>query len=170
LSTAEAEGFIWTTDEDEEYFPIDAEDVKYGGSDVKTALDSINATISGGSRTVTNLVNESVSIASSNGYKDYSALTATTLAAYDEIHFLVSYGNVYINGMATKAQMAAVTARTSPANGRLYFYGGNVVSSGSETGNYNFRIRADASGLRITNGSISNAIDTLLIQGIKYNY
>jgi hypothetical protein len=47
LSTAEAEGFIWTTDEDEEYFPIDAEDVKYGGSDVKTKLDSLTTEVSG---------------------------------------------------------------------------------------------------------------------------
>ena len=47
LSSAEKEGFIDTTDEDDDYIPIDAEDVKYGGSDVKTKLDSLTTEVSG---------------------------------------------------------------------------------------------------------------------------
>ena len=169
LSSAEQEGFIDTTDEDDDYIPISAEDVKYGNTDVESALDSINAQISGGSRTVTTLVNETANIAVGSN-KTYAALTATALSAYDEIHFLVGYGNVFINGTATKAEMAAVTAKTSPSNGRLHFYGGNVLSSGSEILNYYFRVRADANGLNIINGAIGSILETVLIQGIKYNY
>lgn len=232
LSSAEKEGFIDTTDEDDDYIPIAAEDVKRGVSDVDadlTALENGKVNRSGDTmtgilnihngngdtplflkrpnyasgvyinfensngvlgyigvnankkpvfydtsqhllsmRTVTTLVNESVSISSGSGSKTYSALTATALSAYDEIHIMAGYGNVYINGMATKAQMAAVTAKTYPANGRLHFYGGNVLLSGSETINYYFRIRADANGLNIINGSVSSTLDYLLIEGITY--
>ena len=164
LSSAEQEGFIDTTDEDDDYIPISAEDVKYGGTDVESALDSINAQISGGSRTVTTLVNEDVNIAAS-GNKNYAALTATALQAYDEIHFLANFGNVFVNGSATKEQMQNITAYTSPANGRLWFFAANLSASTE----YSFRIRADSNGLQIINGSASAALNNLRIDGVKYN-
>ena len=164
LSSAEKEGFIDTTDEDEDYIPISAEDVKYRGTDVESALDSINAQISGGSRTVTTLVNEAVNIAAS-GSKTYAALTATALQAYDEIHFLANFGNVFVNGSATKEQMQNITAYTSPANGRLWFF----ASSLSASTEYSFRIRADSNGLQIINGSASLTLNNLRIDGVKYN-
>ena len=231
LSSAEQEGFIDTTDEDEEYFPTSAEDVKRGVSDVDadlTALENGKVNRSGDSmtgrltvvapntiplilqgsgnkaylcfknssgttlgyytvdsasrpifndnntekvillagqaRTVTTLVNEAVNIAAS-GNKTYAALTATALQAYDEIHFLANFGNVFVNGMATKEQMQNITAYTSPANGRLWFFAAGLSASTE----YSFRIRADSNGLQIINGSASLTLNNLRIDGVKYN-
>lgn len=47
LSSAEKEGFIDTTDEDDDYIPIAAEDVKYGNTDVESKLDALTTDVSG---------------------------------------------------------------------------------------------------------------------------
>lgn len=47
LSSAEKEGFIDTTDEDDDYIPISAEDVKYGNTDVESKLDALTTDVSG---------------------------------------------------------------------------------------------------------------------------
>ncbi len=47
LSSAEQEGFIDTTDEDDDYIPISAEDVKYGNTDVESKLDALTTDVSG---------------------------------------------------------------------------------------------------------------------------
>lgn len=241
LSSAEKEGFIDTTDEDDDYIPIAAEDVKRGVSDVDadltalengkvnrsgdtmtgnlyidrqngtsstvglsqlvvgnnipsgtagnsrgaivlygegTARGAISAELvtsnksfylpdTGGTlcvRTVTTLVNETANIAAS-GNKTYAALTATALQAYDEIHFLANFGNVFVNGTATKEQMQNITAYTSPANGRLWFFAAGLSASTE----YSFRIRADSNGLQIINGSASLTLNNLRIDGVKYN-
>ena len=164
LSSAEKEGFIDTTDEDDDYIPISAEDVKYGNTDVDSALDDIYSRISGGSRTVTTLLNEAANIVAS-GNKTYAALTATALQAYDEIHFLANFGNVFVNGTATKEQMQNITAYTSPANGRLWFFAASLSASTE----YSFRIRADSNGLQIINGSASLTLNNLRIDGVKYS-
>ena len=47
LSSAEKEGLIDTTDEDDDYFPMAAEDVKYGNTDVESKLDALTTDVSG---------------------------------------------------------------------------------------------------------------------------
>jgi len=168
LSTAEAEGFIWTNDEDDIYAAIDAEDVKYGGSDVKTALDSINATISGGSRTVTTLVNETASIAA-GGSKTYATLTSSALSAYDEIWIYAEYGNVASNGSASKAQIAAAASYGGGTGATINFLGYVLESSGTLAITYSFAIKPLSTGLTVYNRSVSSTIGKLLIEGIKYN-
>lgn len=116
-------------------------------------------------RTVTTLVNESVTIAAS-GNKTYAALTASALNDYDEIHFLGIFSNVYVNGSATKAQISKVAADAN--NGRLYFNPPFSIS-GTINVTYSFSVRADSNGLKVVNDSKSSSITGLLIEGIKYN-
>ena len=171
LSAAEKEGFIYISDAAGQLTASEVALAAIAGmsaTTVQSGIAELKSLIGSIGRTVTTLVNETVSI-SSGANKTYAALTATALSAYDEIHLLCGYGSVFINGIATKEEMAAVTAKTSPTSGRLYFYGGNVISGGSESLNYNIRIRADANGLNIINGSISSTLDAVRIDGIKYN-
>ena len=119
-------------------------------------------------REVTTLVDETVTIAASSS-KTYSALTDTALSTYDELHFMVGFGNVFINGSITKAQMAKVTAYTSPANGRIYFNYPSVYSGVTVMVEYGFRLRADSSGLILSNSSSTSSISSVFVQGIKYN-
>ena len=165
LSSAEKEGFIDTTDEDDDYIPISAEDVKYGNTDVESALDDIYSRISGGSRTVKTLVNESTTIATGST-KTYSALTLSALQAYDELTFMFASGNVLFNGSMTKAQLNMIAGISS---GKMYIFGGQIVASGSVSLDYKCKVYANASGLSILNQSVSSSIDKVLIEGIKYN-
>ena len=151
LSSAEKEGFIDTTDEDDDYIPISAEDVKYGNTDVESALDSINATLASGGRTVTAILNESVSIPSGT-IKSYAALTKTTLLQYDELHLYL--GGLYGTITITKGQLNAL-----PFSEFLAVFGINGASGG---------VRIDSTGTTIS--AQGSAIDKILFEGIKYNY
>lgn len=124
--------------------------------------------LAGGARTVTTLVNETANIAAS-GNKTYAALTATALSAYDELHFMVNFGNVFLNATVTKEEMQAITAYTNPANGRLRVNISPVYSGVTTMIEYAFFVRADANGLNVMNGSTTSKIDSVFVQGIKYN-
>jgi len=234
LSSAEAEGFIHTTDEDDIYAAIDAEDVKYGGSDVKTALDGkVNrsgdtmtgmltidrsaddgtqralALRSGASgityltlfdkantqlgsfgcnaqnnpvfrtsvgtvkklstRTVTTLVDESVSIAA-GGSKQYSTLTSTALLAYDEVIVMVGYSNQMVNAVISKAEMTKLVNYSSGGitGATMCQFGRLLISGGSITVDYSFGVRPLAAGMYLYNRSTTTSIDSLLIEGITY--
>lgn len=115
-------------------------------------------------RKVTTLVNESVTIAV-NATKTYSALTLSALQAYDELTFMFADGNVLFNGSLTKAQLNMIAGISS---GKMYVFGGQVVSSGSVLLDYKCKVYANASGLSILNQSLSSSIDKVLIEGITY--
>ena len=155
LSSAEKEGFIDTTDEDDDYIPISAEDVKYGNTDVESALDDIYSQISGGSRTVTTLVNESVNLAQS-GSKTYATLTTTYLSQFDEVTFLCNWGSPVGALVMTKA-MISKTATVYGSSGAV------GISSGSHYGSFSF----GSSGMVVRNGSSSTMV-SLLVEGITY--
>ena len=167
LSAAEKEGFIYVSDAAGQLTASEVALAAIAGmsaTTVQSGIAELKSLIGSIGRTVTTLVNETANIAAS-GNKTYSALTATALSAYDEIHFLANFGNVFVNGMATKEQMQNITAYTSPANGRLWFFAANLSASTE----YSFRIRADSNGLQIINGSASSALVSLRIDGVKYN-
>ena len=167
MSAAEKEGFIYVTDAAGQLTASEVALAAIAGmsaTTVQSGIAELKSLIGSIGRTVTTLVNETANIAAS-GNKTYSALTATALSAYDEIHFLANFGNVFVNGMATKEQMQNITAYTSPANGRLWFFAANLSASTE----YSFRIRADSNGLQIINGSASSALVSLRIDGVKYN-
>lgn len=115
-------------------------------------------------RTVTTLVNESVTIAV-NATKTYSALTLSALQAYDELTFMFASGNVLFNGSMTKAQLNMIAGISS---GKMYIFGGQVVASGSVSLDYKCKVYANASGLSILNQSVSSSLDKVLIEGITY--
>lgn len=155
LSSAEKEGFIDTTDEDDDYIPISAEDVKYGNTDVDSALDDIYSRISGGSRTVTTLVNESVNLAQS-GSKTYAPLTTTYLSQFDEVTFLCNWGSPVGALVMTKAMIS----KTATVYGNSGAVG---ISSGAHYGSFTF----GSSGMVVRNGSSSTMV-SLLVEGITY--
>lgn len=155
LSSAEKEGFIDTTDEDDDYIPIAAEDVKYGNTDVESALDSINAQISGGGRTVTLLVDESVSIGNGQS-KTYGTLTATYLNQFDEISLFCKWGVKCGVALITKKQMQYLAAY----NGYIGLYAPTT---------WNAAVYISVTETMIRNLS-SDGIDYVMMQGIKYNY
>lgn len=167
LSAAEKEGLIYISDAAGQLTASEVALAAIAGmsaTTVQSGIAELKSLIGSIGRTVTTLVNEAVNIAAS-GNKTYAALTATALQAYDEIHFLANFGNVFVNGTATKDQMQNITAYTSPANGRLWFFAANLSASTE----YSFRIRADSNGLQIINGSASAALNNLRIDGVKYN-
>ena len=167
LSAAEKEGLIYISDAAGQLTASEVALAAIAGmsaTTVQSGIAELKSLIGSIGRTVTTLVNETANIAAS-GNKTYSALTATALSAYDEIHFLANFGNVFVNGMATKEQMQNITAYTSPANGRLWFFAANMSASTE----YSFRIRADANGLQLINGSAAASLVSVRIDGIKYN-
>ena len=171
LSAAEKEGFIYVSDAAGQLTASEVALAAIAGmsaTTVQSGIAELKSLIGSIGRTVTTLVNETANIAAS-GNKTYSALTATALSAYDELHFMVNYGNVFLNATVTKEEMQAITAYTNPANGRLRVNISPVYSGVTTMLEYMFYVRADANGLNVMNGSTTSKIDSVLVQGIKYN-
>jgi len=158
LSSAEAEGFIHTTDEDDIYAAIDAEDVKYGGSDVKTALDG-KVNRSGDTMTgILNIHNGNgdtplflkrpnyasgvyINFENSNGVLGYIGVNANKKPVfYDTSQHLLSMRTVttLVNETANIAAggsktYATLTSSALSAYDEIWIYAeyGNVASNGS---------------------------------------
>lgn len=171
LSAAEKEGLIYISDAAGQLTASEVALAAIAGmsaTTVQSGIAELKSLIGSIGRTVTTLVNETANIAAS-GNKTYAALTDTALSAYDELHFMVNFGNVFLNATVTKAEMQAITAFTNPAKGRLRVNISPVYSGGTTMVEYAFFVRSDANGLNIMNGSTTSTIDSVFVQGIKYN-
>lgn len=120
-------------------------------------------------RTVTTLVNESVSIAA-GASKQYATLTSTALLAYDEVVVMIGYSNQMVNAVITKAEMTKLVNYSSGGitGATMCQFGRLLISGGSIAVDYSFGVRPLAAGMYLYNRSTTTSIDSVLIEGITY--
>ena len=167
LSAAEKEGLIYISDAAGQLTASEVALAAIAGmsaTTVQSGIAELKSLIGSIGRTVTTLANDTGLTISAGNTKTYATLTTTALTAYDEVRMLIGFGNVFVEGSTTKAQISEVANYSGGGTANLYFCGRSDSSI-----NYQFSIRTSGSGLILTNRSSSININSILIEGIKYN-